>query len=333
MSLWSPSSEVAWNALATMEVRANEVRTGPLAVMRAGEPLYISVSEKNERSLLLPLLSTDNTPALLRTKSLSVAQRTLIGPRGAILYIEMKCLDSRDNARFGVICDEIVHAVAADPAAPPAQIIAEALTRWRQLVAANARRLTESEVVGLWGELSLLLDLTRIDASAVTWWCGPKRAHHDFRRDQRAVEVKSTVGGGSNCTISGIEQLESPAGGSLHLCHCQLAKATNGQTVRDLFLEVAALWSADEVTTDALADAGVSADALESYEHLRCQRTSISLFEVRDGFPRIVTDSFVDGRVPSGTSAIKYQLDLSTAIQWRIPAGEIGSVLRSFLNV
>lgn len=318
MSIWTPSSEVAWAALADARIGESEVRTGPLEICRGRNPLYISLSAEGHRSLLIPLLANEASARPFRTKSVTVGPRNLIGPAGLVAYLEMRCVSIDQNARFAVIADEVVNVVGASPDEPPSDIVAAALARWRNLVSAAAKRMSDAEVVGMWGELRFLLDLTAFDGHAVELWKGPLREHHDFKRDLWALEVKTSLNVGNDVTINGAEQLQEPVGGALHLLHCHIAKVGNGENLTDLLRSLMSNWHCSDETRDALESAGVSLEHFELYDHLRFTRTNLVMYAVGNEFPRITAASFLTGQVPAGTSSLKYQLDLSSAQRWRL---------------
>jgi hypothetical protein len=43
-----------------------------------------------------------------------------------------------------------------------------------------------------------------------------------------------------------------------------------------------------------------------------------TVFEVVPGFPRLVAESFLRGRVPSGVESIEYVLQVAALSQWRV---------------
>lgn len=89
---------------------------------------------------------------------------------------------------------------------------------WRQLFRPDNARLTESEMMGLIGELLFLKDYMipkrGIDA-ALESWMGPEKTHKDFSDQQDWFEVKTISFGKESVRISSIEQLDSDIEGTL----------------------------------------------------------------------------------------------------------------------
>lgn len=89
---------------------------------------------------------------------------------------------------------------------------------WRQLFRPDNARLTESEIMGLIGELLFLKDYMipeRGIAVALESWMGPEKTHKDFSDQQDWFEVKSISFGKESIHISSIEQLDSNIDGTL----------------------------------------------------------------------------------------------------------------------
>ena len=89
---------------------------------------------------------------------------------------------------------------------------------WRQLFRPDNARMTESEVMGLIGELLFLKDYMiperGIDV-ALESWMGPEKTHKDFSDQQDWFEVKTISFGKESVRVSSIEQLDSEIDGCL----------------------------------------------------------------------------------------------------------------------
>lgn len=89
---------------------------------------------------------------------------------------------------------------------------------WRQLFRPDNVRMTESEMMGLIGELLFLRDhmipKRGIDI-AIDSWMGPEKTHKDFSDQQEWFEVKAISFGKESVHISSIEQLDGEMDGTL----------------------------------------------------------------------------------------------------------------------
>lgn len=89
---------------------------------------------------------------------------------------------------------------------------------WRQLFRPDNGRMTESEIMGLIGELLFLrnhmIPERGIDV-ALESWMGPEKTHKDFSDQQDWFEIKAISYGKESVRISSIEQLDSDIDGYL----------------------------------------------------------------------------------------------------------------------
>ncbi len=89
---------------------------------------------------------------------------------------------------------------------------------WRMLFRPDNSRMTESEIMGLIGELLFLKDFMipkRGVEVALDSWMGPERTHKDFSYKNEWFEIKSINSGKETVHISSIEQLDSNYDGHL----------------------------------------------------------------------------------------------------------------------
>ena len=112
----------------------------------------------------------------------------------------------------------IDHLVRHPPS--PSAAVSTVLNTWRRFLHVSAGlQLGRDALAGLFGELLVLLDLTRTGPTAgVAAWAGADNARHDFRTADTALEVKTTLADtGAVVAVHGLNQLDEPDGGSLHL--------------------------------------------------------------------------------------------------------------------
>lgn len=89
---------------------------------------------------------------------------------------------------------------------------------WRQLFRPDKGRMTESEIMGLIGELLFLRDHMIPERGvdvALDSWMGPEKTHKDFSDKQDWFEIKTISFGKESVRISSIEQLDSDVDGTL----------------------------------------------------------------------------------------------------------------------
>lgn len=89
---------------------------------------------------------------------------------------------------------------------------------WRQLFRPDNTRMTETEMMGLIGELLFLKDYMIPERGievALESWMGPEKTHKDFSDQHDWFEVKTISFGKEAVRISSIEQLDSDVDGTL----------------------------------------------------------------------------------------------------------------------
>ena len=184
-----------------------------------------------------------------------------------------------------------------------------AVDRWRALLAVRrGTRLSLTEQMSLFAELTVLDLVTRGGALPAAWWRGPRREPHDIVTPARAFEVKAVGRTSSTVTIHGVDQLEPP-GRPLALVLVEVVEAEDGRSLPDLVDGVLsrvddlgdALWS--------LTAAGFDRAEPEHYPE-RFTVEDIGHLEVTDEVPRIVASSFGPTGAPTGLSRLQYRLDL-----------------------
>jgi hypothetical protein len=153
----------------------------------------------------------------------------------------------------------------------------------------------------------------RIDRRGVECWRGPTGAIHDLRTQNDALEVKATLTRlGWRATINGLEQLETPDGGSLHFGILRLESVPGGGTsVPALADEICALGADAMLVYDGLARGGLAPDQLLAARETGFRLLDQRVWKVDDAFPKLTRQSFVGGVVPVGVARVEYQVELS----------------------
>ena len=175
--------------------------------------------------------------------------------------------------------------------------------RWKILVGNSQYN---PRVYAVLAELISLHYLQTIGQNPV--WEGPSAGVVDIRGDDFDVEVKSTDRRYSQeITLSGPFQLDSNR--ELHLYHCSFQKSEVGFCIDDAVkaLEIA---GADMVSIEeGLKKLGYGVGTVARRERYILLR--MSDIPVTESFPKIVPESFRDGKLPDGIKRITYTVDIS----------------------
>lgn len=277
--------------------------------LHAGEVLA-GIDHLGNRHLLLPLKVGE---AFAEDRSGGTIQLVRVN-HGGTHYMSAVCLKPQLNDIFAQFCDDLLTAVAS--ATSTAQATIAVVDRWRQLFADadSPELLTEPKLIGLLAELLVLEEiLSRDSERRLGVWTGPHNVQQDFRAGTRAIEVKATtVREGRIVSISSVEQLVEPEGGTLHLVHFRFDRSPAGETLPDVIVRLINLGVTRSDLMGLLHAVGYRATHEDHYRLRSYKVVSRRVYDVAsDGFPRIIPWSFKGDEVPSGTAHITYSIDLT----------------------
>ncbi|MDC3124139.1 PD-(D/E)XK motif protein [Gammaproteobacteria bacterium] len=228
---------------------------------------------------------------------------------------------------FFRLCDDICTLIANSP--NEEEVLGKCISRlsvWRKFFQREKPDgLSREEIIGLFGELTVLTELLSPVlplADALGGWKGYTKADHDLQFENLAIEVKTTtVRTPEKVYISNIQQLDNHNIPALLLCVVHLKETTTSgqnlpQLVEKIRLQLDQLERND--FDDALIEAGYLDDHKELYEDLSFLLTRYFLYRVEEGFPRLTHD-----QVPEGVKEIEYQISLDAAAPYAIDKNEI----------
>lgn len=325
------SAQGRWNVLRAGQIDGDGlgIPSLPLGATTKAGPVRLAVGSGGEARLLVPLAPSDKIGALDTGSALKIGLTTLTHGQRAIRFLDVICMSPDLEAVFGEVVDDIVRRLADRKDGVAA--VAGALDDFRELLVPPAgSELDRSRVVGLVAELVVLNRLLDISPSAWRCWRGPAGDRHDFRARNVSLEVKASLGTRTHeVTINGIDQLEPPAGGSLHLTHLVL------ETVEGGLLTVASLGNRALLRADdpeglgtLLAAVGCTDVHDAAWNRFAFRAEAEHLYRVGPGFPRLAPSSFVGGVIPAGIVDATYRIDLGHASDAECPPAEFASLLQ-----
>ncbi len=297
----------------------SEIPTRPSHVSVAVGPIRFALGVNGEPRILLPLDERERLPKLEQTPSLKFADVAYRMDGRSRRFLDITCLSASLENVFAEVADEILTRVLQGGSCPSAT--QQTLIDFRTLLLMqNASDIEETAVAGLIGELLVLNRLLERSSDAWRTWRGPDGDRHDFRSGQDSIEVKTTNRPANTVvTISAIDQLQVPTGGSLHLDHVVLEPVAGGVlSVAALAASVLAKANRPAEIVDRLSRLGCPAPDAPEWNRTTYRLEREQVFEVRPGFPRIEAADFKDEQVPAGIVDIEYQIDLNLASTFRI---------------
>jgi hypothetical protein len=279
--------------------------------------------------LLVPLATGEKIGELETGGSLHIGVTTLMHQQRAIRFLDVVCKSPDLELVFGEVVDDIVRRLADRK--DGVEAVAGAISDFRALLVPSSEKdVDRSRVVGLVAELVVLNRLLEISPSAWRSWRGPAGDRHDFRARDLSLEVKASLGAGARqVTINGIDQLEPPTGGTLHLAHLILETVEGGLLTVAALGDKALLRADDPAGLRALLVAVGCTDVRDTaWNRFAFRAEAERLYRVGPGFPRIAPSTFVGGRIPAGVVDATYSIDLSLASGSECQSAELVSLLQ-----
>lgn len=284
----------------------------------------IAMDEHGRFHLLVQLPEGAERFTLETSDVLSCHWETLEGRE----WLDVTCMSSRMLPTFTSLVGEMLdRAELSDRAA--IEELRQVLDSWRSALARAQAEASREVQSGFFGELLVALEIARLSPAAVDRvWKGPDRELHDFA-DRDAVEVKTyRTMGAPIVTIHGVDQLDPPPGGDLHLISYRVQEDPSGRTVQDLAdeLERAGVPGAfvssafDAVGLPRRSDDGLHLVASEPRTHL-----------VGEDFPGLRRSRLEQDHL-HGVGRVQYGLVLD-ACPGRLPDYALEGVLEGLIEV
>jgi hypothetical protein len=268
----------------------------------------------------------------IRTRAFSVHAAHLQGlPAGrSALTIHLRDIDFSNL--FTILCTDALDAFRNAPTTVAAAVaLTQTIERWRLFVQAGARPLSEEEVRGLLGELTVLSRLVgKIGPSAaLDSWENPGENLRDFQLPDASLEVKTyQADSGRKIRISRPEQLERDVHRPLFLAAVEIARVeTTGRTLPEYIA----------ILTETLPGEFRSGfgDKLATYRYLAAHADQYPLrysvgpvltFSVTEEFPRIRRAA-----IPAAVQDVAFSLCISDLEAFAVtPESVVGTALAGF---
>lgn len=304
-----------WSALEAEQASGERrLRVSHLPVVAHQGPLAVAVDYEGHRHVLVPINAKRKIRPGLDGPALQLRKRPLEGDNSYQTYADLACLRDDLNDLFTELCVDVL-GVARELPDNPSKALYRALDRWKALIRSEGAPLGPEQLVGLFGELTVLNRLLAKDSSAHRLWHGPERYQHDFTSASIAVEVKaSTSGEGRRPRIHGLDQLEAPEDGSLFLAWFRLQRTqvqSAGISFPEMIAEALRLCDDEGALLDLLAAVGFRLSDAELYRDVRFLIAEERWYSVDADFPKLTKRGLVEAGVPVSALDVEYNIDLS----------------------
>ncbi|MBE0427863.1 MAG: PD-(D/E)XK motif protein [Nitrospirae bacterium] len=216
---------------------------------------------------------------------------------------------------FYILCNDLLQASdSSEEEKGMLSIVYNRLLRWQKLFRKLGKKLlSDAEQQGLIGELYFLKNhlLTEFsDTEVLSFWRGPYGEQQDFGLGNNAIEVKSKQGTSAPyIQISTIDQLDS------QLANCFLYVVTLNSAPHN----IAEAFSLNKIIED-IKDILIDPNDVDVFENLLSEVgymdlpeyseknyliSNESVFEVEDGFPRLLAKD-----IPIGIDSVQYKIEI-----------------------
>lgn len=237
--------------------------------------------------------------------------------------IVLRLRDADFEDLFSQLGSDLLAGIQASASAAAAvQSITRVIERWRRFLDQRRSTLSEEEVRGLIGELSILeRSIERLGAaSALGAWKSPKGSIRDFEYADRTIEVKTILAAmGGAVRINDPMQLQPEAGVPLYLVCQELGRSDTSQsTLPEHAARVGARFAHDVKLKEDFEDALAASGYLSTHANLYVDGYALGplhAFLVGIDFPRIHPDT-----IPLGVSRVQFSLEILQLSRFRIDA-------------
>lgn len=262
--------------------------------------------------------------------------RTVLVHSGGSLCVEVSCNVQSLYEPFYAMVTSVADLVQQH-AYEPIEAIQESARKFFSLLAAHAI-LSEEKQIGLWCELWVLERLIRFrGVESLQSWIGPLGEPHDFRFDNKEIEVKGTRSRKRAHMISREDQLLPSADSSLYLLSLQLAPGA-GNSALSLPDQVQAIVELLSQAPGAISTFKSLLSAVpynfsheDQYRDQYNLRTFPTLVPITEETPRITTEVLKNALGPDKSrrlSDIRFRLDV-TDLGHEETSDEFQSIVRT----
>ncbi|MEU1038654.1 PD-(D/E)XK motif protein [Streptomyces sp. NPDC005907] len=328
--------EKRWAALhAERTTGEHRLRVSQLPVVAERGPLAVAIDHDGHRHLLVPIHTNRTLRPGLDGPVLHLRKRALEDEESYQTYADLACLRNDLSDLFTELCVDVLGEAEGLPE-NPVKALYRVLDRWKALLLAQGPPLGPEQLAGLFGELTVLARLLERDSSAHRLWRGPEGHRHDFSTGRFAVEVKSsTISDGRKPRIHGLDQLDPPEGGSLHLAWFRLHRTDlsgSGMPFLDLLNRTLQLCDDEAVLLDLLSSAGYRPSDASRYRDVCFVVREEKWYPVAPGFPGLTARVLVESGVPISALDVEFTIDLSGATPAPLTPGLVPQVIDNLIQ-
>jgi len=274
--------------------------------------IFLGIDNSGRKSLVITLLAEKERVVSSKTITVEFFKRN-----DSRLSLKFSLEDDSLKEIFYKFCEDVIESTKNNTQESGFSPIIRRWNTWIDFFTRTSLSLSESEIIGLIGELKFLknymVDKYKV-GKALDSFIGVDKAHKDFEVNNTWYEVKTIHHGVRSIKISSIEQLDSEQEGSLVVV--TLDQGTHHSkdciTLNKLVLEIKSILEENQAVTfdEKMRKAGYIYD--ERYDEYVYMFVKMDFYSVRDNFPRISIND-----LPIGVTKASYEIDISSIQQFK----------------
>ncbi len=277
--------------------------------------IFLGIDDQGRKSLVVTLKA--NRERVVSSKTIAVDFFKRNDGRNSLRF-SLEDDDLRDI--FYKFCEDIIESTRGSSLSDGFSPIVRRWETWITFFQRTALPLSESEIIGLIGEIhflqTVMIEKYGTDR-ALEAFIGIDKAHKDFEIDDTWYEVKTIHNGVRTVKISSIEQLDADTTGKLEVI--TLDQGTPG-TDSNITINSIVRQFREQLNQTQLIDFDeklrkanyIEDERYDDYNYLFIKRDE---YEVAGDFPRIMS-----GALPIGITKATYEIDISAIQQYKVAA-------------
>lgn len=241
------------------------------------------------------------------------------GKSGDLVVLRFALINSELLEYFCTFCQDLLEStlgINEDDAAY--KTLCARYFSWKKLFRPQAGALSDSEIIGLIGELLFLQDHMIPQwgvAKSLESWMGPEKTHKDFSLDSEWYEIKAVSSGKDSVRISSLEQLDSDVTGHLAVyCLEKMSPSFSGIKLNVLVTNLLSKMGTPDNREEFLSKLSLyNFDFSPDYDNFVYSLIGFSMYVVGDGFPRLSRKD-----IPVSINKVQYDIMLSEIDEYKL---------------
>jgi hypothetical protein len=276
------------------------------------DSVFFAVDANNYRHLLISAGEQSQVKTDLKSAGVQIREHILDDIKGRRKFIDVVCLKPGLNDLFTLLIGEIFEDLSPD-LHNSNEICVKILERWREFIERGLqKKISEHQIIGIFGELYVLLKLIKRNPRTLEYWRGPLQSRHDFMAPGVSIEVKTSKKRyGRSIEINGYDQLEPIPGSSLYISFIKLESIPDGISIKDIIDDILKSSIEKEIFYALLSGIGFDVETIKSTENLKFRVVEDRIYDVENDLPHLTSKSFKGDTLPPGILKLSYQIDMS----------------------